>query len=169
MKRILLLGIILSLIVGCSSPFILNLKGYEVLSEPLDIAWPEVAKREYFFPDPRIQSPEQFEHSNGGICMGFAIDLMYHLGKDSSYVICKVSFGDPTKSHAIVKYHGDYIEPQAYGKYYAVGDGELISIEKEYSYTEAMMFFTAGGSRAVGGLDVDYLLEPCPSRKGITP
>lgn len=153
-------GLVALLIAGCA-PFGRNSEGYEVIAEPLDEAWVFVAGHEYFIPDPKFQSPRQFEEAGGGVCMGFAIDLVYHLGPEASYVVCEVSWGEPGKTHAIVKYHGEYLEPQAAGYYYTLGDEYLVSIVKEIPYDDIMSASTDYGSRVLGTSDA-WILEPFP-------
>lgn len=152
--------IIISVLVlsSCSNPYWLNTKSYQTLHEDLATVWPKVAvaSHSYFICDPLYQSPDQFEAAGGGECVGFAVDLIYHLGPEASFVVCTTSFLSAGQKHAIVQYHGRYLEPQINGDYYALGDGVLLSVDYTLSYYAIMAYVTASGTK---GLDSDPLRD----------
>jgi hypothetical protein len=156
--RKLILAILVALVISTScTPYWINLKGYVVHSDPLESSWKFVAVPNHrYFSTRDWQSPREFEAAGGGMCVGFAIDLMYYLGEDAEFVICKTSFCNPGDMHAIVKYHGQYLEAQQYGVTYTLGDGYLISIDDTYSYYSIMQSVTNFGTRGInseGDLD----------------
>jgi hypothetical protein len=148
MKKLFLL-LLTTLLVSCYNPYTFNKMGYEVLHEDLESAWRHVAAYSYFMPEDKWQSPREFEAAGGGCCIGFAADLVYHLGPDASFVGCQVSWGDPEYTHAIVKYHGRYLEPQLYGVYYTLGDGSLTEVFSEQSYNSIMSGLTSWGTKSI--------------------
>lgn len=95
------------------------------------------------------QSPKQFESLGGGECVGFAVDLVYHLGSDAKFIVANMSWDHDGHTHAIVEYKGRYIEPQINGFYYELGDGELISIQISYIYYEIMDHVTGMGTKSI--------------------
>ena len=148
MKRFTALFIIVIALVCSCEPFGFNFMGYKILSEDLDTAWDKVSSYPYeLFSG--WESPKQFEALPGGECLGFSADLVYYLGESASVVICKTSFCPPGISHAIVYYHGQYIEPQVYGMTYTLGDGTLLSIIETISYNNAMAYSTNYGTKSI--------------------
>jgi hypothetical protein len=114
--KILLVVLISCLIISCDNPFLLNIQGYKQdgLNEDLDTAWKFTSK--FSYDHLGWQSPKEFENKGSGNCTSFSIDLMYHLGKESSLLIIKTD--NPNVYHAIVRYHGLNIEPQIYKQIY---------------------------------------------------
>ncbi len=131
-------------------------------------AWKTVAmpNHKYLIVD-YWQSPDQFENAGGGECVGFAVDLIYHLGPDASFIICNTSFCSSGKKHAIVLYHGHYLEPQICGIYYTIGDGTLLSTENTFSYYEIMSCVTNFGTKDLKSSNSmeNYIFTKNPAQK----
>jgi len=135
---------VLLTIAFCScSPFVLNIKDYAMNSYDLDTAWLKSSSLEYSSDD-EFRSPIETEAYNGGDCFDIAAYLIYYLGKDASMVV--VETDNPDVHHAVVKYHGKYIEAQIYGRYY---DPDDLVVVDEYSYYKLMGYITSYGTRAV--------------------
>ena len=151
---------------GCSSPFLLNIKGYKELSESLNQAWKEVAiPANAYIAGSGWQSPAEFEAMKGGACAGFAADLVYHLGENASLVVCSMSFSKKGESHAIVFYQGEYIEPQREGVRYLLGTEDIISIAYVLDYRECMMRTTNLGTKEIGARNIAWDSLPSPEKK----
>jgi hypothetical protein len=132
------------------TPYWFNTEGYKVLSEPLYPTWVNVARPNHKYISMSYwQSPHEFEAAGGGNCVGFAVDLIYYLGEDAEFVPCKTSFCAPGTSHVVVKYKGQYLEPQIWGVTYTVGDGTLISVDDSYSYYSIMQSVTNFGTKSM--------------------
>lgn len=132
----------LAIMASCA-PFGLNPEGYEILSEPLEIAWPKSAALEYIETDGfHWKSPHETLMDGGGECRDIVAVLMYFLGPDSSMV----SIRDGDSNHAIVKYHGLYLEAQCVNIYY---DPALIDILDENSWNYVMSTCTHYGTASV--------------------
>jgi hypothetical protein len=125
-------------------PFGINTMGYDVKSEPLDIAWASLRERwliielsgDYW------KSPAEFVQDDGGDCEDYAARLIYLLGRDASFVGIKTVRG----LHAIVEYKGQYIDPMVYGKYYNREDIEIVC---KYNYDLIMLFVTRAGTTGI--------------------
>jgi hypothetical protein len=141
--KILLVILISCLVISCGNPFILNIKGYvsNGLNEDLNTAWKFTSK--FSYGSLGWQSPKEFEKRGSGNCTSFSIDLMYHLGKDSSMLIIPTT--DPNIKHAIVKYHGQYIEPQRYQGYYDIS----ITVLDEIDWNTIMQSATNYGTKNI--------------------
>lgn len=153
----LLLAALLSLgisvtTIGCTSPFLLNIQGYEVLNESLDFAWTHVSEYPYKMRTDRFPSPHDFESYPGGTCGGFAGTMVYYLGKDASLAVVDAELLFPNRPeakgvrHAIVYYKGKFLEPQTYGKYYNITPADCDEI---WSYDKTMLICTAGGLKNI--------------------
>lgn len=95
----------------------------------LDEAWKQTASFEYIYNDPvNFKQPWQFERDGGGDCEDFALYLCWLLGDDATVIVIEYATGP---CHAIVKYRGEYLEPQRYGMYYK----ELPDHKAVYEYT----------------------------------
>jgi hypothetical protein len=149
--RKLILAMVVALVLSTScTPYWFNTEGYEVLSEPLYPTWVKVARPNHnYFPMTYWQSPHEFEAAGGGNCVGFSVALIYYLGEDAEFVVCQTSFSPPGTSHVIVKYRGEYLEPQIWGVKYTVGDGTLISVGTSYSYYTIMQSVTNFGTKGM--------------------
>lgn len=105
------------LVFASCSPFYFGSDGYEVLGEPLDVAWKKASQLVYS-KDSTIndewKNPYTTERDGGGDCEDIATYLIYLLGPDASAVIIT----NEGERHCLVEYHGLYIEPQIYHYYY---------------------------------------------------
>lgn len=142
--KYLMLAIIFSIIVSCA-PFGINIEGYEVLSEPLEVAWPKSAALKYIpdtNPDDQWKSPHETIKDGGGDCEDIAVVLLYYLGPESQLVEIKMG----TILHCIVKYRGKYIEAQSVGAYYDPSQLNIIDI---FSYNSVMETTTHWGTQSI--------------------
>jgi hypothetical protein len=129
----------LALLASCS-PFGFNTEGYEILNEPLEVAWPKSAALKYI-PAGSIdewKSPHETLCDGGGDCEDIADVLLYYLGPNASLVI--------SSNHAAIKYNGKILEAQQYGKYLSDKDFIVLS---EYDYEEVMQSITVWGTQSI--------------------
>jgi hypothetical protein len=136
-----------SLLLSSCAPFFFNPEGYKKLSVPLAEAWPRAAALEYQAEEVDYwKSPHETERDGGGDCEDLAIFLIYLLGEDA-YFIGIDQPGVPW-DHAIVEYHGQYLEPHSVGVYF---DPEIVRARliERYSYAAIMAYATHGGTMAV--------------------
>jgi hypothetical protein len=136
--------------VSCGMPFPFNLMGYEILHEDLSSAWLFVAKPNHKYMEGiSFPSPKEFEARGGGDCTGFADDLIYYLGPDANLIIAKMYFNDPNEFHALVEYHGQYLEPQINNYYYYDYDGAILYVEETIDYYTLMKNITNYGTKNI--------------------
>jgi hypothetical protein len=131
-------------------PYTLNDKNYQVLTEDLNKAWYKVSKHTYISEQTEYDdmstwpSPLEFEAAGQGNCIGFSVDLIYHLGKKASLCLCTLT--KDGSYHAIVKYNDKLIEPQLYGLVYP-SDTTYLTVTKEIEYDKLMAKVTAYGTK----------------------
>jgi hypothetical protein len=162
-----LIPVLVLALASCTTPFDLNTQGYEILTEDLDMAWKFVSSHQYRS-DVWIQSPMEFEKLGGGCCFGFATDLVYHLGPEASFVICKMKKSAPLMLHCLVKYRGEYIEPQIYGRRLPSTKDKIEYIVEEKNYFDTMNFTSMGGLKSISSdpvLSLTYDNEPVPGKE----
>jgi hypothetical protein len=140
MNKLSLLMLVIIMLTSCSYPYSFNVQGYDILNEDLDSVWLKTASYKFI---PRsvllpVKSPVVFERDGGGNCSDFAVYMMYHLGKESSFISIRVGLNEV---HSIVKYNGEYLEPQVYGMTY---EEKGVTVLKTVGYN-LMMFKTTGG------------------------
>ncbi len=165
LTALLSLGISLTTL-GCDTPFLLNVQGYEVMEDSLNTAWKHVASYPYKRIANNLPSPAEFEANPGGMCGGFAATLVYYLGKDASMAIVpmeKIFTSDTSgKYHAVVYYDGQFIEPQIPDCVY---EGlEISDCTFLWDYDETMMITTSFGLR---NIDQDIAKEAQSLRKRV--
>lgn len=135
---------VLALLASCS-PFGFNPEGYEILSEPLEVAWPKSAALHYIAdtdPEDQWKSPHQTIADGGGDCEDIATVLLYYLGPSAELVGIKTG----SIYHCIVKYEGKYLEAQSVGVYY---DPATINIYETISYESVMRTATHWGTQNI--------------------
>ena len=141
--KALLVTLIACLGISCSSPFYMNIKGYEVLHEDLDTAWKKVSACTWEKENGGyVKSPLEFFKTKKGDCTDFTIALMYLLGSESKFICINT----PEGKHNIVLYDNKYIEPQKYGKYY---DEKKLNINGILDYNTAMEWATNKGTKSL--------------------
>ena len=142
--------------VSCDTAFGFNLKGYSSMAHDLEDAWRKTASFEYFAD--RIgywKSPREFERDGGGDCEDFCTYLMYHLGEKSEMYIVRLNGREG--NHAIVRFEGRFIEPQAYLTVYDRSDFRVL---ESLDYAETMRrttFFGLKSERPIDSADLGPL------------
>ena len=133
--------------ISCNNPFLLNVQDYHINDMPLDDAWKIVSSYKYIEDGLNDwKSPNEFIKNGGGDCKDFCTYMLYLLGPDASIIV--VHFPFSKNMHAIVYYHGQYIEPQAYNEFYPEYIIKMYFIE-EYSYYKIMFNVTGAGTRDI--------------------
>lgn len=149
MKKAMLVGLFLAILMSCSMPmdyanFDNLLKDVPYFST-MEEAWSWVDYNIHYKYDPIVglwdawQTPEETLEKRTGDCEDFSILLMYFiyaLGEDSSLILCTYD-GNP---HVIIKYKGQYLEPQVYGKYYTENDSAIKIVGVLASSYEAALY-----------------------------
>lgn len=133
--RIVIVAVCLFALASCKAPTSVSIDEFPVIEEPLTVAWPAISGHRYM-PNPGgyIKKPLEFNRDGGGDCLDFAANLLYRLGPDASFVSLRI--GD--SKHAIVKYRGEFLEPQVYKKIYKQNE---LSIIQELPYSRFMLIW----------------------------
>ena len=142
--------ILIVILQGCDPAFGFNTQGYVYQELPLLEAWQKTASFQWQDdPDGYFKSPHEFEADGGGDCEDFAAYLMYQLGRDSelcTIYLYSTNGNENEPNHAIVKYHGLFLEPQLVGGYYKSSDFKLFDT---YSYNDVMLSATNSGAKNI--------------------
>jgi len=149
--KYLVVAIILACLVSCS-PFGFNPAGYEKMDKNLYTAWDKTSSHKYIAEGKYSQywkSPKQFEADGGGDCEDFTGYLMYQLGEGEAVIVTCQDDGKES-CHCIIRYRGQYLEPQRLGEYLPI-ESLGWKIYEVYSWDAYMAKITDFGTRRIPG------------------